>query len=273
MDSGAKPARCNRTSDRIMTEHIKAHYDAHFYTDILEEYYGHSLFGNFGYWDASTANAREASENLMGHLMQLIPDKTGTILDVACGRGGTTQYLLKHYDAGSITAVNFSQKQLDTARQHLPDCNFACMDAANLKFADSSFDNILCVEAAFHFHTRKDFLEHAHRILRTGGRVVLSDVIIKPGGEKAMKTFHEENYVPDVEAYFSMCKDIGFARVEIKDVTETVWYGHYRNIIRFAHDKFLKGEIDHEFLQQSLDKTYRLTSWMNKYLLVCLEKA
>jgi hypothetical protein len=35
-----------------------------------------------------------------------------------------------------------------------PECNFLPMDAAELAFDSDSFDNILCIESAYHFATR-----------------------------------------------------------------------------------------------------------------------
>ena len=51
------------------------------------------------------------------------------------------------------------------------------MSATELKFADESFDNIICVEAAFHFVTRKKFLKAAFRMLKPRGQIVLPDVL------------------------------------------------------------------------------------------------
>ena len=119
----------------------------------------------------------EACEKLMEMLLALIPDKVGTILDVACGKGGTTRFLLKYYDAEAVTGINISAKQLATCRSLAPECTFLEMNATDLKFHAGSFDNIICVEAAHHFVTRETFLSEAHRVLVPGGRLVLSDIV------------------------------------------------------------------------------------------------
>ncbi len=140
---------------------INERYDTLISRPLIIEYFDNSGFINFGYWDSNTRDQKQACENLMEKLLAFIPNKTGTILDVACGTGATTRYLLKYYSPQNITGINISEKQLGRARANAPGCNFMIMNATNLEFEDSSFDNIICVEAAFDFKTREKFLKEA----------------------------------------------------------------------------------------------------------------
>ena len=62
-------------------------------------------------------------------------------------------------------------------RENAPGCTFPLMSTTDLKFPDNSFDNISCVEAAFHFVTREKFLKEAFRMLKPRGQIVLPDVL------------------------------------------------------------------------------------------------
>ena len=86
---------------------------------LVAEYYGHSDYMNYGYWTADTKNQAEASDNLIGRLLAMIPEKKGRILDVACGRGASTRHLLRHYQPSDIVAINISEKRTRVATDPL----------------------------------------------------------------------------------------------------------------------------------------------------------
>src|SRR5579859_6154337 len=155
-------------------------YDTAMQGPLIETYYGRSDFYNFGFWDADTLTQSQASENLVAHLLNFIPAArlNGRILDVACGLGASSRHLSRHIEPTQITGINISTRQLKRARINAPGCNFLVMDATRLQFPDAFFDNILCVEAAFHFDTRAAFLEEALRVLKPGGRLVHSDILM-----------------------------------------------------------------------------------------------
>ena len=251
---------------------IAKRYDDMIYRPVHMEYFGHSDFLNYGYWDEDTTNQKEACENLMEKLISFISDKSGNILDVACGKGGSTRYLLKYYSPENITGINISERQLQTARTNAPGCVFLAMNATNLEFEDSSFDNIICVEAAFHFDTRERFLKEAHRVLKPDGCLVLSDILMTREAERRRKYRIENNYVASLQKYSKILHRIGYEEVEVLDTTEPCWKGHFWNVVRVAHQKFLSREIDKEQLTGFLRLTYLRVPDTEYYVLVAARK-
>ncbi len=248
------------------------HYDALSDRFDVNEFYGQSDFMNFGYWDEHTCDQKQACENLMDELLKLIPKRSETILDVACGNGASTSYLMKDYLPELVTGINISEKQLQTARGNAPGCTFRLMDATELDFPDNSFDNIICVEAAFHFDTREKFLKEALRVLKPGGALVLSDILMNREGEKKRGMRTEKNYVRDPEEYDAVLTKAGFRKNTIVDATESCWERHFWHTVCYVHRKFLSREISHEQLKKGLRPAYLRVPDLEYYLLVAAEK-
>ncbi len=246
---------------------IVQHYDKLSEMSEVLDYYAGSDFLNFGYWDDNTSTQKQACENLMEKLISYIPEKKGKILDVACGKGETTTYLSNYYPPEMITGINISQKQLDIASSKAPSSQFLLMSATDLQFEDNSFDNIICVEAAFHFYTRETFLKEALRVLKPGGWLTLSDVLMTFEGERTRESRTEKNYVENLNGYEQVFQNAGYGNIEIADATKNSWINHYWYAIHYFHHQFLNKQIDRNQLELYLHNTYRRVTDLAFYIL------
>jgi MPBQ/MSBQ methyltransferase len=258
-----------------MADRITRYYDDSMYHERLCEYFGFSDFFNYGYWDDNTPHQKAACENLIEKLLSFIPVKEGKILDVACGKGETVCYLLNHYKPQNITGINLSEKQLETCRQKVPGGTFRRMDAATLDFPDGSYDNMLCVEAIFHFHTREKFLREAYRVLKSRGSLVLTDILLTDWGKNHRLWWVDEANatLSDLNAYAELYQRIGFQEVEIIDATRECWVGYYTSLARYCFEKLDKKEFALETLNQIAVNIFRKIPATSNYLLVAATKA
>ncbi len=249
-------------------------YDTRFNTDhLLAEYYKGSDFYNFGYWADNTRCQNEACENLMEKLLGFIRQKKGIILDVACGMGATSRYLLKHYNPSEVTGINISTKQLETCKANAPGCAFLQMDAAKLALHDRVFDNIICVEAAFHFDTREDFLREVCQVLKPGGQLVLSDILVNKLAARWHPRIPKENWVTDMEEYRELYLRAGFKHVEVVDATKECWKGFYKHLWSWRRKNFLAGEIKLPAYAKMILRNLLAKAGLKYYLLVSARKA
>lgn len=257
-----------------MTGRMNRWYDERMYREHGREYYGNSDFFNYGYWDASTPDQKSACENLIDRLLAFQPDKTGTILDVACGKGASTAHLQKSYPANAITAINISEKQLETARIKAPGSTFLAMDAAHLDFPDASFDTILCLEAVFHFKTRERFLQEAFRVLRPGGYLLLTDILLSPWGRHNDLWWIEKSNqaLTDPAEYETLYRRIGYENLLIENATKACWEGHYKHLAAFSQQQLLEGALAVETYNEIAARVFRIIPFIGSYLLVAVRK-
>ena len=211
------------------------------------ELYDLEPFFNVGYWEEDTENQKQACFNLMEKLLAFIPNKQGNILDVGCGLGATTKYLNKYYSPQNVIGINISPQQLKQAKIYASNCQFILMDAVQMAFEDNTFENIICVEAAFYFDTRENFLREARRILKPEGKLIMADMVFATteylGGDKLIPT---ANTIDSLEDYQSLYQQLGFESVELLEVTEECWFKHFRYMQTWLDEDLQAGKIDQE---------------------------
>ena len=156
-------------------------------TDEARLFYGDSF--HFGYFCRGTETLDEALDahtDLVAEMAR--PCANGRMLDVGCGLGAPAIRIAQRFGC-EIVALNISREQVRQGRLLIDERGLASRvtlvrgDARSLPFPDSSFDAVLCLEAAGDICvTEADkhrFVGELHRVLRPGGHVGFSDLALK----------------------------------------------------------------------------------------------
>ena len=146
-------------------------------------------------WWATPHEARLDGEGVLGAqaemaervLRTLAVEDGMAVADVGCGIGGTLLTLRERRPNCELVGVNPSRRQLAMAQRlfanaGLPEPTWHAASAEALPLGPSSMDRVLAFECAFHFPSRRGFLAEAARVLRPGGRLVLTDFVPTTAG-------------------------------------------------------------------------------------------
>jgi len=99
------------------------------------------------------------------------------VLDLGCGYGRVALKLLEK--AKTIVGIDISKDNIELAMKTFDkhdNCEFFVMDAVDLKFADNTFDMVICVQngiSAFKVDPLK-LINESIRVTKKGGTVLLS---------------------------------------------------------------------------------------------------
>lgn len=125
-------------------------------------------------------------------------DSNTRILDLCCGAGQTTQFLVQYSD--QVTGLDASPLALERAKKRVPQGEYVEGLAEELPFANEAFD-LVQTSVALHEMTPQQLnqiLQEVYRVLRPGGRFACIDLhqpvnpIFTPGLALFMTLFETE---------------------------------------------------------------------------------
>lgn len=99
--------------------------------------------------------------------------KTGSSLEVGCGRGSISSYLAEN--GYNVTLLDISEKVIDTAKKtfkannHFSKADFYVGDAEALPFEDKKFDIVISIGLLEHFKDARKVISEQIRILKKNG--------------------------------------------------------------------------------------------------------
>jgi ubiquinone/menaquinone biosynthesis C-methylase UbiE len=136
--------------------------------------------------------------------LQLIVDAAATgpddsVLDVACGPGLVAcafARLAKQVTGIDLTPAMIERAEALTTEKGITNARFQIGDVLSLPFADATFSIVVSRFAFHHFPDPAAVLAEMRRVCRSGGRVVVADLMASPDPEKAA-AFHRMEMLRD----------------------------------------------------------------------------
>jgi len=189
---------------------------------------------HFGYWEPADADipfeeATHRLTDLMASRLRLAPGDR--VLDLGCGVGTPGTRIAKRHDV-RVTGISVSTEQVSRANalaeaEGVADrVRFELRDAMNLPFEPESFDAVLALESIIHMPDRARVLAQVARVLKPGGRIVLTDFFerspIPQPGRAAVDRYLRDFMMTTVElsAHPTMAAAAGLWLEEMLDISD-----------------------------------------------------
>lgn len=145
---------------------------------------------------------------------------SGVVLDVACGNGTTASFLAKEFGC-KIVGLDIILENAKEAAKKYEWNEFIVSDSLRVPLADGSFDAAILECTLSSFRNKKEVLQEVSRVLKSNGRVGISDVVVSGDIPEELKDSHLQELCVagalSLEQYSELLEKAGFDTIVRQD--------------------------------------------------------
>ena len=239
------------------------------YHKLYLDFWGNydNLALHMGYYED---NGKEIShEESLLKLNEIVSDtaklrKGDLVLDAGCGAGGSSIWWAKNKGC-KVKGISLVDDEIVLAKKVSEDkkidnmVSFETMDITNLKFDKESFDVVIAIESLCYVIDKYNFLKEAFRVLKKGGRLVISDYFSRDDLSSAYETYLLTKVCKkscidlcSLDRISLLLQLAGYSDIGVKNVSKNVKNSYDKGIMRlhrlydYITDPFLKIHIEEE---------------------------
>lgn len=156
------------------------------------------------------------------------------ILDAGCGVGSLTFEIASQQPTVKVFGIDIVKKHILLANRFKstledPNVTLSLQDYHNTSFPNSFFDRVIFCESFIHSKNKQKLIEEAYRLLKTSGKIILSDVLMNVDmltkGEKDILDRLKIMGITSVlhlQALVLLLKNNRFSNIEVENLTQNV---------------------------------------------------
>jgi tocopherol O-methyltransferase len=191
---------------------------------------------HYGIWTEGITNFSDSLANTNRILMELAEIKDSEkILDAGCGVGGSAVFLTRKKNV-LVTGISLSEKQVSFAKRRVREMMldkkiaFHVMDYGKTPFIPGSFDVVWACESLSSAPDKTLPIKEFYRLLKDGGRLILSDFFLAPGNPddkkgligKWERTWSIPGFVTS-QSFMNTITEAGFKVTQESDYTAEIY--------------------------------------------------